>query len=171
MDHKKSVAAALKKYHAKQLGQQSTPARKKYKSPEKEVQKDVMAWARENIVFLHIVEASSWDPVVQRRTLSRAERGFSDLVGNTESGHAVYIELKAKDRRSKLSEIQRIFLTRKINQGCFAVVVDSRERLEEYWSHYWSLESLADRARYLIDSLPKQRAKSRDDDHLFPSEE
>ena len=59
---------------------------------------------------------------------------FPDLAGNcTNSGRAVYIELKAKGKLSTTSPGQHRFLSQKIDDGCFACVVDSAERLKEIY--------------------------------------
>lgn len=158
---KKSIENKILKYHQKQLGQHSTSRtpRAKNKKPEKDTQKQVMAWAKEMGLFLHVVDSSSYDPILRRKGTSRAAVGFPDIVGNTALGHSVYIELKAKDRRSTLSEAQRLFLENKIQQNCFAVVVDSAARLAQYWKGYNSLKSDQDRQQYLADCLPSQKQR------------
>ncbi len=171
MDHKKSTREAIFKYHQKQLNQGVTrEPKRKNKKPEKDVEKEVMEWARLNQVFLHVVEASSYDPISRRRVLSKAQAGFPDLVGNNVEGHACYIELKAKDRRGTVSEHQRLFLEKKIDQGSFSVVVDSVARLEQYWKGFWSLKNPDERKTYLRDCLPKKRKSRNDDDYLFKDE-
>ena len=157
-DRKDSTNAAMLKYHQKQLNQQTTRERKgTYKKPEKNTEKNVLLWARSHNIHLHVVESSSYDPLLRRKGMSRAAVGFPDLVGNTQEGHSLWIELKAKDRRSTLSDKQREFLLAKIQQNCFAVVVDSVERLAQYWKGYWSQRSESDRQSYLSSCLPKKR--------------
>jgi len=167
MDHRKSTNNAILNYHRKQLDQGvSREPKKKQKTPEKDVQKSVLDWARENKVHLHVIEASTWNGRTRTFGDSKASAGFPDLVGNTEQGLVCYIELKAKGRRSNLSDKQRVFLEAKIAQSCFAVVVDSRTRLEQYWKGFWSLKSPEERQSYLLETLPKKR-KSRNEDRLF----
>ena len=157
-DRKDSTNAAMLKYHQRQLNQGTTRERKgTNKKPEKNTEKNVLDWARNHNIHLHVVESSSYDPRLRRKGMSRAVSGFPDLVGNTQEGHSVWIELKAKDRRSALSDKQREFLLTKVQQNCFAVVVDSVERLSQYWKGFWSLQLESDRQTYLLDCLPKKR--------------
>ena len=163
MDYKKNVHRALQNYHSKQLNQGLTrEPKRKNKKPEKEVEKEIMEWAQDNGIYLHVIEASSYDPRLGRKGLSKAESGFPDLVGNTNEGQSLYIELKAVDRRSTVSESQRLFLENKIDQSCFAVVVDSRQRLEQYWKGFFSHKEVEARKTYLRDCLPKKRASHKD---------
>lgn len=171
MDHKKSTREAIFKYHQKQLNQGVTrEPKRKNKKPEKNVEKAILEWGKDLGNHLHVVDSSSYDPIFGRKGLAKAERGFSDIVGNTCEGLALYIELKAKDQRSRLSEFQRLFLENKIDQYCFAVVVDSRARIEQYWKGFWSLKDLDDRKSYLRDCLPKKRKSRNEDDYLFKDE-
>lgn len=165
-DRKKSTSAAMLKYHKKQLAQGTTrEPRTKHKKPEKNTEAEVLLWANNYNIHLHVVDSSSYDYRHGHRGVQKAQTGFPDLVGNTEGGLVLWIELKAKDRRSTVSHSQRTFLLAKISQNCFAVVVDSAERLEQYWRGYTSLKNLKERQAYLYDSLPKkvvQRGKPRD---------
>jgi hypothetical protein len=157
-DRKKSTSAAMLKYHKKQLGQGTTRERKTtYKKPEKDVERAVLEWGCMNSIHLHVVEASSYDPRLGRKGVSKAPLGFPDVVGNTQDGHSLWIELKAKDRRSALRESQRSFLESKISANCFAVVVDSVEGLSQYWRGFWSLRTTQERQSFLLDCLPKKR--------------
>lgn len=140
--------------------------KRKYQRPEKDTEKQVFLWAKANRFHLHIIDASSYDPLLKRTSVSKAQAGFPDLCGNTESGLSVWIELKAKDKRNTTSVNQRMFLEKKIAQNCFAVVVDSSERLQEYWDNYCNIEDDQARKIYLIDSLPKFR-EAKDNDSLF----
>jgi len=112
-----------------------------------------------------VVEASTYDPISGRRHAPKVSRGFPDLVGNNESGQVLWIELKAKDRCCTLSEVQRTFLTSKIEQGCFAVVVDSVERIGRYYRTFQSKKTYHEKRLFLLDCLPKKRVKK--DDPLF----
>jgi hypothetical protein len=86
---------------------------------------------------------------------------------------AVFIELKAKGRRSALRENQREFLIEKINTGCFAVVVDSLELLENQWERFCLLKK---RRQYqmakdfLFTALPKKKDSLDDSEPLFPED-
>lgn len=172
-DYRSRIEASVMKFHAKELRGQREPSRKN-NAPERSVGIEVSKWARQNGFFLHEVEASIYDPNSgeARPELAKAEAGFPDRVGNTPTGLACYIELKAKDRRSTLSDTQRVFLERKIDQNCFAVVVDSDQRLAQYWKGFCSLKTEDQRKAYLYDCLPKiqpwkgkkQKSSRADDD-------
>lgn len=163
---KSSIEKAMLKYHQKQLPNNNRQPKSKNKKPEKDTQKQVMEWAKNQGLFLHVVESSSYDPILRRKGMSRAAFGFPDIVGNTLCGQIVWIELKAKGRQSTLKPAQRDFLEKKIQQNCFAVVVDSAERLSQYWKGYNSLKSDQERQSYLLDCLPKQR-EGRDHESEF----
>lgn len=165
-DPKSRVKAAMLKHHQKILEPRTNikPARQN-KKPEKDTEKDVLIWARTKNIFLHVVDSSSFNPLTGCKSVQKAETGFPDLVGNHVTGLCLYIELKAKQRRSTVSEAQREFLSQKIQQNCFAVVVDSAERLDQYWLGFWQQKSLQEKQNYLLDCLPKKRAKT--DEPLF----
>lgn len=166
----KRIENAIKGYHRRQDQGSSRQPRRKNKTPEKDVEKAVLEWARDNNIFLHVIEASSWDPRLGRKGSAKAQTGFPDLVGNSSDGLSLYVELKAKDRRSTLSEVQRLFLTRKIEQGCFAVCVDSPLKLDQYLRKFLSLANTDLRRSYLIDCLPKRmssRKPPKDDEFGF----
>ena len=157
---KESTLKAIMNYTRKQ-DNLSLPSKRKNKKPEKQTEKECLLWCQQNNVFCHVIEASSYDPILKRSTVSKAQVGMSDLIGNNQHGLAMFIELKAKDRRSALSEHQRSFLIEKINQNCFAVVVDSREKLDHYYSEFSQLNDHADKRKYLLSCLPKKRSGSR----------
>lgn len=157
---KESTLNAINNYIKKESLKGSTrePGRQN-KKPEKKTESDVLQWAKLNGFFLHIIEASSYDPILRRKGSARAQAGLPDAIGNTPNGLACYIELKAKDRRSTLSESQRLFLKQKIDQNCFSVVVDSADRLAQYWRGFRSLKTPLERRNYLTDCLPKKSAR------------
>lgn len=127
-------------------------ARGKSKKPEKLVEKDCLDWAKKNSVFLHVVESKAVFSQAAGRYLSgQVESGFPDIVGNNMSGQVMWIELKAKGKRSTLSPVQYLFLTEKIKQGCFAVVVDSADLLHEY---YYTWKSSKNPPSYLMSLIP-----------------
>lgn len=166
MDRKESTRAAIHNFIRKEMNDRESrevPTRRN-KAPERETETSVLKWCRSNGFSVHVVEASVYDRVTGSRGEAKAEAGFSDVVGNTALGLACYIELKAEGRRSTLSELQRRFLTSKIHQNCFAVVVDSEKRLAQYWKGFCSLKSPEQRVAYLLDCLPKlqpQKGKQR----------
>lgn len=165
MNRKAGTEKALNNYFKKALGQGTSkePSRKN-KKPEKKTEDAVLHWAKANGFFLHIVDSSSYDLILQKKGMARAAAGLPDAVGNTPNGLSCWIELKAKDRRSTLSESQRHFLMQKILQNCFAVVVDSEARLDRYWRQFCALKSSDDRQAFLLDCLPRKNQREARDD-------
>jgi len=122
------------------------------KKPEKEVEKQVLQWAKMQNIFLHVVESKAvFSQAAGSYLRGQVDAGFPDLVGNDSSGRVLYVELKAFGRRSNLSELQYEFLKRKINQGCFAVVVDSSEILNDF---YYTWKTSKNPQSYLLSVLP-----------------
>jgi len=163
-----SIQKAMEKHSQKLLDQENkVPSGRTYKKPEKAVQKAVLAWAKENRFFLHVVEASGYDPTFRSMGLSRVQSGFPDLVGNTPDGLACYIELKSKDRRARVTEGQKMFLEMKIEQNCFAVVVDAVDKLDRYWLEFSVIQDLEQRRRYLRSIMPTRREGPIDEEFGF----
>lgn len=137
------------------------------KKPEKLVEKDVLEWAKQNSVFVHVVESKAvWSMEAGRYVEGQAEAGYPDLSGNNNYGQSVWIELKAKDRRHNLSPAQYKFLSDKIEQGCFAVVVDSSSRLNDY---YYTWLKSKNQKGYLVSILPVPSAIKKENDRFDPS--
>ena len=156
-DRKESTRKALENYITRECApKNSRQPKKKYNKPERQTENDCLIWCRSKNIFVHVVESSSYDPIVGRKTFSRATPGMPDLIGNTANGNSVYIELKAKQRRSTLKEHQREFLIAKIKQNCFAVVVDRVEKLDQYFREFCKLKNLEMRQTYLLDCLPQK---------------
>lgn len=129
----------------------NTPPRKN-KKPEKEVEQEVLEWAERQNIYLHVIEAKAVFSASAGRYLSgQCESGMPDLIGNNNSGQSLYIELKAKGRRSNLSLDQYQFLKNKIDQNCFAVVVDSAHCLNEF---YYTWLNSKNKSGFLSSVLP-----------------
>lgn len=163
-----SAKDALLNHHKKQLKQIKKRSKKNNK-PEKIVEKDVMHWLKTMGFDCNVVESKAvYSQKAGIYLHSQTDPGFSDIAGNNDNGLSVYIELKAKDRRSTLKEHQRQFLIRKINTNCFAVCVDSAERLENFYKKWGDILIRHGRLKaqkYLINILPVK--KSKDSDELF----
>jgi len=167
MDRKKQVNAAMVRYYQRLDRENNPKPARKNKSPERDTEAQVLSWCRQNDFHMHVVDSSRYDGF--RKSLSKAQKaevGFPDLCGNTGEGLSVWIELKAKDRRSTVSPAQRRFLEKKIEQQAFAVVVDKADRLDQYWRKYCSLKTPLEKKNYLIDCMPKQVAKKSDPEGL-----
>lgn len=150
---RESTKKVLEKYFNKQA-RKNDPLRKKrkYSRPEKQVEKEVMAWLKDHDFSCHVVEAKAvYSPSAGIYLNSQAEPGMSDVIGCTPDGRGCFIELKARDRRSALKDHQRRFLLSKISRGAFACVVDSVEYLEKCWSHY-------KRGGDMTEALPKKKS-------------
>jgi hypothetical protein len=166
-----SAKDALLKYHAKHAaGVKRTQSRagKKNGKPEKVLEKQVLTWASNHAIHLHVVESKAvYSASAGRYLRGQAEAGLPDLIGNIE-GLSAWIELKAKGRRGTLKEHQREFLVRKIEQGCFAVCIDSVDQLASVLAAFLSTPS-SDRVRLLLDHLPikRHRHPNNPDEKLF----
>lgn len=164
--NKDAIVAAVNKYYDRQRDKENKLERsRKNKKPEKETEKAVFEWAKANDVYLHVVDSSAgFDQSLGRRQSYAAPTGFPDLVGNDQHGLCYYIELKARQRRASLRDHQRHFLYKKIYQNCFAVCVDSAERLDQYHRQYSKLKTPQEKVTYLVDCLPKKRPKQLKED-------
>lgn len=153
MDYKDRIRMSINKFAKKNLPKKRS--NKKRKRPEKEVEREVKDWCEE----------FGWDVTVIDSGFHEGERskvgeyGFSDLAGNTPEGLSCYIELKAKGKISTLSIQQYLFLRRKIEKNCFAVVVDSAQLLGNL---YRAFLVSTDKKAYLISRLPEKFNKDYD---------
>lgn len=158
-EHKNRVSAAINKYYDRQRDKENKQElSRKNKAPEKDTEREVLAWAKQNNIYLHVVDSSAgYNRTVGRRDAFAAPVGYPDLSGNNQAGLAFYIELKARQRRATLRDHQRHFLEQKIYQCCFAVCVDSADRLDQYYRGWSRLKTPRERVDYLLDCLPKKR--------------
>ena len=106
-----------------------TKKKSKILGPEKIVEAEVLAACKELGLDVSVVDSGMEFTKNGGQKMSDTEVGFSDLVGNTPDGVAVYIELKARGKIANVSQIQKRFLLRKAQAGCFAVAVDRPEVL------------------------------------------
>jgi hypothetical protein len=155
-----SAEKAILNYSKRQLRGKSNGKKKaKNKSPEKEVEKEVLEVCEKLGLDVNVIESKATYSVSAGRYLrGQVDAGFTDLVGNTNDGRAVYIELKARGRLSTIKPHQLEFIIRKIRTGAFGCVVDGGGRLGDLFSR-WSIllrQSRSEAEEYLIKSLPKQ---------------
>jgi len=120
------IRKATEKYARKEKHRVARPHRH---SPEKVLEKEIMAYLISIGASVDVVEASNYGTDFWKRPAIRA--GFSDIVGNLQGGRALYLELKAPGRRNTLKDHQREFLIEKIKSGAFAACVDSVKLLSE----------------------------------------
>lgn len=137
-DHRKSTLAAMNRYFTKQARKDSPkPKRAPNKRPEKDLEKEVLVWLRDNGFSCHVIEAkATYNPKAGAYISAPVIKGMPDIVGCTPKGVACFIELKAPGRRSTLKPHQRNFLKTKITYGCFSVCVDSVAMLEKFYADF-----------------------------------
>ncbi len=153
-----SAKEALHKYLNKQIKQNSsrTPKRRNRK-PEEEVVRSIKKWAIRQSWSIHRVDSTAvYSISAGRYNYSQAATGVSDIVGNDSEGIAVYIEVKAPGKLSKLRPGQAVFLKEKIRTNAFAVCVDRVELLANIYVIWSELSNIGERKRYLMDLLPKK---------------
>jgi hypothetical protein len=109
----------------------------KSKKPEKIVEGEVMSWLNINGFSCDVIESKAvFSQKAKRYLRGQTTKGMSDIVGSDPIGRAVFIELKAKGKRTNISLEQYTFLMRKIDCYAFAVVVDNSTLLSLYYDKY-----------------------------------
>lgn len=172
-ERKNRIKNAIKSFTQKNQPRLNIPRRTNEK-PEKEFEQVALAWLRANGFHVNVVESkATFNPQLGRYVNQSVKGGFADIVGNHQSGLAVFIELKAPGRRSTLRDNQREFLLSKIQTGCFAVCVDSlmllQNQFERFMLHHRRGQyQLA--KDFLIAALPIKKEIA-DDNPLFPENE
>jgi len=151
-EFKKRIEAAMLKHHEKQLPKKKRE-RKRNDNPEAKISLAIknhligLGWS------VDIVESKAvFSAQAQSYTFGKTRPGFSDIVGNTPSGMAAYIEVKSKGRRSSLRPAQFDFLSEKIKTNAFAIVADS---VEYVLLTYDVWLSSTDKLALLLNELPK----------------
>lgn len=116
---------------------------------------------RDNGWSVDVMESKSfWNSKAQAWTQHGLKEGTPDVVGCSNEGIAVFIELKAPGRLSTLRESQRHFLEKKIMANSFAVVVDSIDRLSSLYNQWMVMRKelrLIDMRNFLLSYLPKNK--------------
>ena len=163
---KESVLKALEKHsekEAKKASKQMNNGSRSNKKPEKEVVKKLLNWCRTNGLYVHEIEAKGvYNERVGHYLHGQVAPGYPDISGNTSFGCAVFIEAKAKDRRSTLKPHQREFLEEKIKQHCFAICADSVDKLKFFfvtWQELYRQARYKEAQEFLLNMLPKKRKK------------
>lgn len=163
MSQKLRTQKAIERYIQKQTP--STKPRRKNGSPEKEVERKVLEWCKQQGWSVDVVESKAVYSASAGRYLSgQTKSGFSDLVGSTAEGLSVYLELKSPGRKSCVRAKQYDFLLQKIQSNCFAGVFDSANLLE---STYRAFLQAHDRKHYLKSQLPIPKEMRDDGIPLF----
>lgn len=125
---------------------------KKPLKPEKIVEADVLAACKEMGLDVSVYDSKAVYSEKRRCYMKNphVEEGHPDLAGNNQNGVACYIELKAVRKLRTVTPLQLAFLRRKIESGCFAVVVDSADLL---FQHYLAWRQQGQ--QYLLEQLQK----------------
>jgi hypothetical protein len=150
-----SALDALNKFSSKDAKKHGPKKKRtKNKSPEKDVEREVMAWLIAHSFSCNVVESKAvFSTAANRYVRGQAVQGFSDIVGCDNAGRAVFIELKAAGRRNTLRPAQFVFLEEKIKHGAFAVCTDSVDFLSMAYDH-WIKVSDENKKTFLLSLLP-----------------
>lgn len=163
MSQKLRTQKAIERYIQKQTP--SKKPRRKNGSPEKLVEKEVLAWCKQQGWSCDVVESKAVYSVRAQSFLrGQARPGFADIVGSTDEGLSVHLELKAPGRVSTVRMSQFEYLSEKIEKNCFAAVVDSAKRLE---SIYLEFRQSNNRKHLLRSYLPTPKEMRDDKAALF----
>lgn len=136
-DVKSRVEKAMNAYLTKDL--RRGKRRGKNKTPEKDLQREIMKWLDDNKFSCHVVESKAvYSVAAGQYVRGQTVAGMPDIVGCDLIGTGVFIELKAKGRRGTLKEHQRQFLEEKIAKGAFAICCDSVEYLDENYRKWFN---------------------------------
>ncbi len=155
MDHKKSTKEALDRYFTKL----AKPKRnKKNLKPEKEVEHQCVEWMRAVNWDVGIYEAkASYNPYAGRYISRSMQAGTVDCQGVMPNGIFVAVEFKAPGRlktfNSQRNYRQKEYIVSKILSNAFAVVVDSKDRLEQIYATWKNLDENK-KKDFLMASLP-----------------
>jgi hypothetical protein len=159
---KDRVEQALLRHHEKLA---KTKIRKSRNGrPEKDVERDVLAWMRDRGWDAQVIEAkATYNPRAGRYLRnSSVAAGTCDIIGTDPNGTFVAVELKAPGRLSTFAadrnEAQRDYLIAKIRSGAFAAVTDCTSRLEQIYEEYLTARAISPEKskQLLLSYLPKK---------------
>jgi len=134
--------------------------------PENQVYQAVVIWSRINNFWLHRIESkATYSSRLKMYTYNTpAPKGFPDVCGLGPNGEPVFIELKAKGKRSTLRIEQYQFLKTAIERQAFAVCIDDIDDLATQYQTYTSLlkdSGYKEAAKYLLSRLPVPKVLNR----------
>jgi hypothetical protein len=154
-EFRKRVEAAVLRHHKKQLPKER---RGPNDNPEARVVLALKKHLHSLGFSMDVVDSSTYNKQAGYNTHNVTTPGFSDLVGCSNQGLSVYIEVKAPGKRNNVSHAQREFLTAKIKSNCFAIVCDSCAYFDRVWAQF---QFVVDRQALLLVELPKMTAVER----------
>jgi hypothetical protein len=170
---KNRIINAIHKFNEKNDPARKLGPKRKNKKPEEEAVKELKIWCKNHGIDIHRYESkSAWNPDIGSYRSQHVEVGHPDLAGSNNFGMAIYIEAKAKGKRSTLREGQRVFLEKKINTGCFAVVSDGADHLSKTYFRWMNILKSGDQSRlkmareFLLSDLPKKKLKNNKDSDI-----
>jgi hypothetical protein len=119
-------------------GNKQTRPKRTPLGPEKVVEKEVLALCESLGIYLSVIDSKAIYSKFKEAYSKNycVPEGAPDLWGNDSNGVAVFLELKAPGKLKTLRASQRLFLERKIEQGCFAACVDSPKHLFELYVEF-----------------------------------
>lgn len=154
-DYKSGVRKAMESYHTKLAKKEAGPTRKNEK-PEQEVRKQVLPHIRAKGWFVFVADSTAiYSQNAGRFLGSQIQVGCADVLGLTDSGQFLALELKAPGRLSSLRPAQLEFLVNVISRGGLGLVADSVARLEMILQTYKS----DPRPETLMGFLPKKKVE------------
>ena len=158
-----SVKDALDNYSRRYLGIKKKRTNKKNKQPEREVQKEVLAWCSATGFDVSVVESKAvYSRSAGRYLRGQATAGFSDLAGVTPDGTGCFIELKAPNKLSTFRHAQYDYLCSKIRKGAFGCCVDSVCLLADLYRVWVNLKknNTTEHIDFLLQEIPKPRNRN-----------
>lgn len=164
--YKCRVRNAIHNFTKREERKSSGPSRKNQK-PEKEVEKLCLEYMRALKWDVNIFEAkATFDPKRGVYRQQSMKSGIADCMGSLPDGIECAIEFKAPGKLYTFAyprnEKQQIFIQRKIMSNCFAVVVDSVERLDtiyKRWREHRDANDLDFARMYLLSMIPAAKPK------------
>lgn len=151
-DYKKRIQASIEKFHKRELNQ---PTGRRNQKPEAKIENEIYKHLNEIGWSIDFYESSSFGISPEYQDY-KVKPGHSDLAGNLPNGIACYVEVKAKGKRSTLSDNQRQFLIEKINTNCFAIVADS---LEYVLNTFQTWQATPIKKAFLLKELPIKKIR------------
>jgi hypothetical protein len=159
---RQSTQDALNRFYEKQITPVSSEPKRHNKSPEKDVERECLAWMRSRGWTVNVFESKAvWNSKAESWSQSGMKFGTADCLGNTDEGVAVAVEFKAKGKLSSFNKetnyLQRKFIIDRINTNAFACVVDSASGLEFIYTKWLEIRAIdKDQAKqFLMAALPQ----------------
>lgn len=162
-EHKNRIKAILDKVAARDQKEieklNGLRPKRKNKTPEKDLEKEVLAWMRSQGWNVQVYESkATFSNGVWRNQAMKA--GNADIQGTLPGGIACYTELKSPGKLSTFNnpknQRQIDFILAKIDMGAFACVTDSVDHLSHIYNEWKKRREIdpADAKFYLLEVMP-----------------